>query len=1044
MDLAAVARLSAIKARVPFMHFFDGFRTSHEIQKIDVLDYDDLREMLDMDAVARVRGNALNSEHPLMRSTVINPDTAFQLREAVNPYYDAVPGIVEDYMARMSALTGRDYKLFNYYGDPEAEDVVVAMGSVSGCLQEVVKYLNDQGRKVGFLQVRLYRPFSAEHFLAALPMSCKTVTVLDRTKEPGANGEPLYEDVCSVLLHGGRHLTVLGGRYGLSSKDTTPAQMIAVYDNMAGEQKNHFTVGITDDVTFHSLPIGENVVTADKRTISCKFWGLGSDGTVGANKNSIKIIGDNTEQYVQAYFEYDTKKSGGVTKSHLRFGHTPILSTYYVTMADFIACHNQSYMAKYDIVTELKEGGTFLLNCGWSDSELETHLPNKVKRLLAQRKAKFYTIDATRIAGEIGLGNRTNSVLQAAFFKLSGVLPVDEAVDYMKEAIKKTYGRKGDKVVSMNCAAVDAGISGIHEVAIPDNWAGLKDEVESQDTTLPYYVRTVMNAVNAQKGDSLPVSVFKDAADGTVPMSTSKYEKRGFASQVASWLPENCVGCNMCSLVCPHAAIRPFLLDEEEVRNAPAGYVTKEGKGKGFEGLRYRLQVDPLDCTGCGSCAAACIAKEKAIVMKPLESQLPEQKNWDYSMSLRAKPNPMSKFTVKGSQYEQPLLEFSGACAGCGETPYMKLLTQLFGERMVVANATGCTQAWGFSVPSYPYTTKPNGRGPALSNSLFENNAEYSLGMVLSIRQQRLRLAQEVQELLAETHDEKLRTALQAWLDGFEDKERTIELSDAVIEALKDCPETGELIDKVRGAQDQLVKKSMWMYGGDGWAYDIGYGGLDHVLASGEDVNILVVDTEVYSNTGGQSSKATPLGAVAQFAASGKKTAKKDLGMLATQYQNVYVASVALGADPAQYIKALKEAEAHDGPSLIVAYAPCINHGIVKGMAYAQEESKLAVKSGYWVLYRYDPKLRLEGKNPFMLDFTDPKYDLREFLMGEVRFNSLQRTFPEKAEALLSEARAYCRDRWARYAHLANQDYSHMLDVLEDYPILPAQSDEAK
>ena len=1044
MDLAAVAHLSAIKARVPFMHFFDGFRTSHEIQKIDVLDYADLRNMLDMDAVNRFRGNALNSEHPLMRSTVINPDTAFQLREAVNPYYDAVPGIVEDYMAQMSALTGRDYKLFNYYGDPEAEDVVIAMGSVSGCLQEVVKYLNDQGRKVGFLQVRLYRPFSAEHFLAALPESCKTVTVLDRTKEPGANGEPLYEDVCSVLLHGGRHLTVLGGRYGLSSKDTTPAQMIAVYDNMAGEQKNHFTVGITDDVTFHSLPIGENVVTADKRTISCKFWGLGSDGTVGANKNSIKIIGDNTEQYVQAYFEYDTKKSGGVTKSHLRFGHTPILSTYYVTMADFIACHNQSYMAKYDIVTELKEGGTFLLNCGWSDSELETHLPNKVKRLLAQRKAKFYTIDATRIAGEIGLGNRTNSVLQAAFFKLSGVLPVDEAVDYMKEAIKKTYGRKGDKVVSMNCAAVDAGISGIHEVAIPDNWAGLKDEVESQDTTLPYYVRTVMNAVNAQKGDSLPVSVFKDAADGTVPMSTSKYEKRGFASQVASWLPENCVGCNMCSLVCPHAAIRPFLLDEEEVRNAPAGYVTKEGKGKGFEGLRYRLQVDPLDCTGCGSCAAACIAKEKAIVMKPLESQLPEQANWDYSMSLRAKTNPMSKFTVKGSQYEQPLLEFSGACAGCGETPYMKLLTQLFGERMVVANATGCTQAWGFSVPSYPYTTKPNGRGPALSNSLFENNAEYSLGMVLSIRQQRLRLAQEVQELLAETHDEKLRTALQAWLDGFEDKERTIELSDAVIEALKDCPETGELIDKVRGAQDQLVKKSMWMYGGDGWAYDIGYGGLDHVLASGEDVNILVVDTEVYSNTGGQSSKATPLGAVAQFAASGKKTAKKDLGMLATQYQNVYVASVALGADPAQYIKALKEAEAHDGPSLIVAYAPCINHGIVKGMAYAQEESKLAVKSGYWVLYRYDPKLRLEGKNPFMLDFKDPKYDLREFLMGEVRFNSLQRTFPEKAEALLSEARAYCRDRWARYAHLANQDYSHMLDVLEDYPILPAQSDEAK
>nr|WP_298032606.1 pyruvate:ferredoxin (flavodoxin) oxidoreductase [uncultured Dysosmobacter sp.] len=1042
MDLAAVAHLSAIKARVPFMHFFDGFRTSHEIQKIEVLDYEDLRSMLDTDAVDRFRANALNSEHPLMRSTVINPDTAFQLREAVNPYYDAVPGIVEDYMAQMSALTGRDYKLFNYYGDPEAEEVVIAMGSVSGCLQEVVKYLNERGRKVGFLQVRLYRPFSAEHFLKALPESCRRLTVLDRTKEPGANGEPLYEDVCAVLLHGQRHLQVLGGRYGLSSKDTTPAQMIAVYDNMEGEQKNHFTVGITDDVTFHSLPVGENVVTADARTISCKFWGLGSDGTVGANKNSIKIIGDNTDQYVQAYFEYDTKKSGGVTKSHLRFGHTPILSTYYVTMADFVACHNQSYIAKYDIVNEIKEGGTFLLNCGWSDEDLERHLPNKVKRLLAQRHVKFYTIDATRIAGEIGLGNRTNSVLQSAFFKLSGVLPTDQAVEYMKDAIKKTYGRKGDKVVAMNCAAVDAGLSGIHEIHIPEHWAALTDEAEPEDLSSPYYVRTVMKAVNAQKGDSLPVSVFKDAADGTVPMATSKYEKRGFASQVASWLPENCIGCNLCSLVCPHAAIRPFLLNEEEVEKAPEDYVTKEAKGRGFQGLRYRIQVDPLDCTGCGSCAAACIAKDKAIVMKPIESQLPEQPNWDYSLALSPKPNPMSKFTVKGSQYEQPLLEFSGACAGCGETPYMKLLTQLFGERMVVANATGCTQAWGFSVPSYPYTTKPNGRGPALSNSLFENNAEYSLGMVLSVRQQRLRLAQEVRELADETKDEALKAALQAWLDGFEDKERTIALSDAVIEALRNCPETGELIEKVRRAQDQLVKKSMWMYGGDGWAYDIGYGGLDHVLASGEDVNILVVDTEVYSNTGGQASKATPLGAVAQFAASGKKTEKKDLGMLAAQYQNVYVASVALGADPAQYIRALKEAEAHNGPSLIVAYAPCINHGIVKGMAFAQEESKLAVKSGYWVLYRYDPKLRLEGKNPFTLDFQDPKYDLREFLMGEVRFNSLQRTFPEKAEALLTEARTQCRERWARYNHMANQDYSHLLDVLEDYPIHPVQKGE--
>ena len=1035
MDLAAVAHLSAIKSRVPFMHFFDGFRTSHEIQKIDVLDYGDLAKMVDQAALNRFRTGALNSEHPLMRSTVINPDTAFQLREAVNPYYDAVPGIVEEYMARMSALTGREDRLFNYSGDPEAEQVVAAMGSVSGCLREVVQYLNQRGRKVGFLQVRLYRPFSASRFLAALPESCKLLTVLDRTKEPGAGGEPLYKDVCSVLQQGGRQIRVLGGRYGLSSKDVTPAQMIAVYDNMAGQQRDCFTVGITDDVTHRSLPVGENVVTADARTISCKFWGLGSDGTVGANKNSIKIIGDNTDQYVQAYFEYDTKKSGGVTKSHLRFGHTPILSTYYVTMADFIACHNQSYIAKYDIVNELKEGGTFLLNCNWSAADLEARLPNKVKRLLAERRARFYTIDANAAAESIGLGNRTNSVLQAAFFKLSGVLPVEEAVEYMKAAIRKTYGRKGNRVVDMNCAAVDAGLTGLREIPVPAAWAGLPDEPEPQDTASPWYVRTVMGAVNAQKGDSLPVSVFKDAADGSVPMGTSKYEKRGFASHVARWLPESCVGCNLCSLMCPHAAIRPFLLNEEEAQTAPAGYVTKAARGKGFEGLRFRIQIDPLDCTGCGTCASACIAKEKAIVMKPIESQMPEQANWEYSLSLSPKENPMDKFTVRGSQYEQPLLEFSGACAGCGETPYMKLLTQLFGERMVVANATGCTQAWGFSVPSYPYTTKPNGRGPALSNSLFENNAEYSLGMVLSVRQQRLRLLNEVLALLKETKDENLKNALFAWQANFENKERTVEVSDMVISALKATSETGERIEAVRRAQDQLVKKSMWMYGGDGWAYDIGYGGLDHVLASGEDVNILVVDTEVYSNTGGQSSKATPFGAVAQFAAAGKRTEKKDLGMLAAQYQNVYVASVALGADPAQYIKALREAEAHDGPSLIVAYAPCINHGIVKGMAWAQEEARLAVKSGYWVLYRYDSKRKKEGKNPFILDFTDPKYDLREFFMGEVRFNSLHRTFPEAAEALLAEARNQCRNRWARYTHLAAQDYSRLLDVLEDYPI---------
>ena len=1019
MDLAAVAHLSAIKGRVPFMHFFDGFRTSHEIQKIEVLDYEDLRKLVDWDAVRRFRRNALNSEHPLMRSTVINPDTAFQLREAVNPYYEAIPAIVEDYMGKINELTGRDYHLFNYYGDPDAEHVVIAMGSVSGCLQEVVEYLRAQGRKVGFLEVHLYRPFSAEYFLRALPESCKAVTVLDRTKEPGANGEPLYEDVCSVLAQEGRHIAVLGGRYGLSSKDTTPAQMIAVYDNMCTERKNHFTVGITDDVTWHSLSVGENVVTADKRTISCKFWGLGSDGTVGANKNSIKIIGDNTDQYVQAYFEYDTKKSGGVTKSHLRFGHTPILSTYYVTMADFIAVHNESYIAKYDIASELKPGGIFLLNCQWAPDGVEMHLPNRVKRLLAERKAKFYIINATKIAEEIGLGNRTNSVLQAAFFKLSSVLPTDDAVNYMKNAIDKTYRHKGEKVVAMNCAAVDAGISGIHEVKVPESWKDLMVGETQEDSSLPEYVRTVMRAVNDQKGDSLPVSAFADAADGSVPMGTSKYEKRGFATKVACWLPENCVGCNLCSLVCPHAAIRPFLLTEEEAANAPEGYAVNKAKGKGLEGLSYRIQVDPLDCTGCGSCSVSCIAREKAIVMKPLSEQITEQKNWDYSLSLAPKANPMDKFSVKGSQFEQPLLEFSGACAGCGETPYMKLMTQLFGDKMIVANATGCTQAWGFSVPSYPYTTKPNGRGPALSNSLFENNAEYSLGMALSVQQQRERFARDVAENLETLTDERLKATLQAWLDGVQDKVNTVTLSDAVIEALKATKESGAFIDELRAEQDQLVKKSMWMYGGDGWAYDIGYGGLDHVLASGVDVNIVVVDTEVYSNTGGQASKATQIGAVAQFAVSGKKTVKKDLGMLAMQYPNVYVASVALGANPAQYIMALKEAEAHNGPSIIIAYAPCINHGIVKGMAYAQEESKHAVKSGYWPLYRYDPRRIADGKNPFMLDSQKPQEDLREFLMGEVRFASLQRTFPEQAEKLLHEAEAQCARKWEQYAGLA-------------------------
>ncbi|HIV22159.1 MAG TPA: pyruvate:ferredoxin (flavodoxin) oxidoreductase [Candidatus Scatomorpha stercorigallinarum] len=1019
MDMAAVAHLSAIKGRVPFMHFFDGFRTSHEIQKIDVLDYADLAKLVDQDALRAFRKNSLNSERPVMRSTVQNPDTFFQSREAVNPYYDALPGIVEHYMGEMNRLTGRDYRLFNYYGASDAEHVVIAMGSVCDCLKEVVEYLNARGRKTGLIQVHLYRPFSVKHLLAALPESCRVLTALDRTKEAGANGDPLYEDVAGALVNLEKRPLLLGGRYGLSSKDTTPAMMKAVYDNMAGERRDHFTVGINDDLTHRSLPVGENIVTADERTISCKFWGLGSDGTVGANKNSIKIIGDNTDQYVQAYFEYDTKKSGGVTKSHLRFGHTPILSTYYVTMADFVACHNESYMKKYDIVDEIKEGGTFLLNTVWTDEELERELPNRVKRALARRHIRFYTIDATDIAGRIGLGNRTNTVLQAAFFKLSGVLPIDDAVKYMKDAITRTYGKKGEKVLSMNYTAVDEGVSAMHEVAVPAAWADLPDEEAAPAAGVPEYVAKVMAAVNGQRGDQLPVSTFKDMADGTVPVGTSKYEKRGFAAHVPEWDAAKCVGCNLCSLYCPHAAIRPFLLDAEEAGRAPEGYATNEARGKGFEGLRYRMQVDVLDCTGCGTCVTACPAK--ALEMKPIAGQLPQQANWDYSLSLSGKENPMDKFSVKGSQFEQPLLEFSGACAGCGETAYMKLLTQLYGDRMIVANATGCTQAWGFSTPSFPYTTNSRGHGPALSNSLFENNAEYSLGMCLSMQQQRSRLAENARALAAETADGELKQALEAWLEGFDDDKNARELADAVIAAVGNTSESGELVDYIKENEEHLVRKSMWMYGGDGWAYDIGYGGLDHVLASGVDVNILVVDTEVYSNTGGQASKATPVGAVAQFAASGKKTAKKDLGMLAAEYGNVYVASIALGANPAQAITAIREAEEHRGPSIIIAYAPCINHGIVKGMAYSQAEAKLAVESGYWFLFRYKPELKAEGKNPFILDSKAPGKPLEDFLMGEVRYAALRRTFPEQAEALLDAAKADSAARYQKYLALSQR-----------------------
>ena len=1020
MDLAAVAHLSAIKGSIPFQHFFDGFRTSHELQKIEVLDYEDLGKLLDWDMVKKFKDHALNSEHPTIRSTLQNPDTFFQSREACNTAYNALPGIVQKKMDAINALTGRNYQLFNYYGAPDADRVVVAMGSVCETMIEVVDYLTARGEKVGMVQVHLYRPFSAAHLLAAIPESAKIITVLDRTKEPGSAGEPLFEDVCTAFTETDRKVKILGGRYGLSSKDTIPAHVKAVYDNMSGEQKNHFTVGINDDVTFTSLPVGENIVTSGKSIISCKFWGLGSDGTVGANKNSIKIIGDNTDQYAQAYFEYDSKKSGGVTKSHLRFGHEPIRSTYYVTMADFVACHKQSYMKSFDIVSEIKEGGTFLLNTDWDMAGLEEHLPNRAKRIIAQRGIRFYTIDATAIAAKIGLGNRTNSVLQAAFFKLSGIMPIEQAVGFMKDAIIKTYSKKGEKIVNMNCAAVDAGLDNVVEVKIPAGWADLQDEEIVIDPSLPKYIREIQIPVNNQYGDKIPVSCFMDYADGVSPVETSKYERRGIATNVPKWIPENCIGCNMCAFVCPHAAIRPFLLTEEEKAAAPEGMITNKAAGKAFEGLTYRIQVDPVDCQGCGSCASVCMAKEKALVMEPLESQMHEQPNWDYLVSLPEKKNPMNKFTVKGSQFERPLYEFNGSCAGCGEAPYMKLMTQLFGERMYVADATGCTYVVGSSTPAFPYAKTPKGYGPAPSNSLFENNAEYGLGMYLSVEQMRRQTKMHAAAALESTGDDTLKQALAAWLEKGDTPDETRAVSDALKEVLAATEDDSADVRFLKDRTDALVKKSIWMYGGDGWAYDIGYGGLDHVLASGVDVNILVVDTEVYSNTGGQASKATAIGATAQFANAGKETAKKDLGRIAMAYDNVYVAKVAMGANPAQLVTALKEAEAHKGPSLIIAYAPCINHGISNGMGKSQLEQKLAVECGYWPLYRYIPENIDAGKNPFILDSREPNGKLREFMMGEVRFAALTRTFPERAEVLFKAAEEQCAKRYATYKAMAD------------------------
>jgi len=997
MDLALVAHLSTIRASIPFVHFFDGFRTSHEIQKIEMIDYDDIKTLVDWDGIKRHRERALNPEHPHLRGTAQNPDIYFQVNEAANKFYQAVPSIVEEEMKKVSNLTGRTYHLFDYVGASDADRVIVMMGSGCEAAEEAVEYLNKHGEKVGLVKVRLYRPFSAKHFLQVLPQSVKKIAVLDRTKEAAAVGEPLYLDVSTVIYDNKIDIRVVGGRYGLGSKDFTPTMTKAVFDNLKLEKpKEHFTVGIIDDVTHTSLPLDVPIDASPEGLVRCKFWGIGGDGTVGANKDAIKIIGDSTNQYVQGYFAYDSKKSGGVTVSHLRFGKSPIQSTYLIDKADYIACHQPSYVDKYDLLEGIRDSGTFVLNSPWSSDEMEKHLPNSLKKTIAQKHLKFYNIDAVKIAEEIGLGGRINMIMQTAFFKLSNVIPIDDAVRYLKDAIEKTYGRKGKNVVEMNWKAVDAALDKIEEIKYPKSWKDLPlDQTKTLDE--PDFVKNVMKPMLAQQGDKLPVSAFTPA--GIFPTGTTKYEKRGIAINIPKWQIDNCIQCNQCALVCPHAAIRPVLVTDEELKNAPGGFETKKAVGKDMEGLHFRIQLYPEDCVGCGNCADICPSKEKALIMKPLATQIDKQIPLQrYADLIPARSGGFDRYTVKGSQFQKPLFEFSGACAGCGETPYMKLVTQLFGDRMIIANATGCSSIWGGSAPSVPFTVNDEGHGPAWSNSLFEDNAEYGFGMVLATLQRRAKLADLIREAEKEASG-YLKDAFSGWLNNMHDAEKSKEYGDKIKSLLKDGHD-GFLLGEIWQAKDMLTKKSIWSVGGDGWAYDIGYGGLDHVLAMGEDINILVFDTEVYSNTGGQSSKATPIGSIAKFAESGKKTKKKDLGLMAMSYGYVYVTSVAMGANKNQLVKALKEAESYPGPSLIIAYAPCINHGIKAGMGKSQEEEKLAVESGYWPLYRYDPRLAEEGKNPFQLDYKEPDGTIHDFLMREVRYAALTKTFPEEAKKL--------------------------------------------
>ncbi len=1024
MDLALVTHLASIRASLPFVHFFDGFRTSSEIQKVDIISYEDMAKLVDWEAIDDFRSRCLNPEYPQLRGTAQNPDIFFQNREAPNPYFTRVPHIVEEEMKKVGDLVGRSYNLFDYVGDPEADRIIVAMASGCDVIEETVNYLNGRGERLGLVKVRLYHPFSQEHFLRALPATAERIAVLERTKAPGALGEPLYQDVCTVFHEQSEGAVVVGGRYGLGSKDFTPSMVKSVFDNLrVTAPKNHFTVGITDDVSHTSLPVTEEIDPSPEGTVRCKFWGLGADGTVGANKNSIKIIGENTDMFVQAYFAYDAKKSGGITMSHLRFSPHAIQSPYLVTHSDFIACHNPAFVNDYDILDGIKEGGAFLLNSPWTAEDMATRLPDPMKRTMARRKLDFYNIDAVKIASELGLGGRINMIMQAAFFQIANVIPPAQALEYMKGAIKKTYGRKGEKVVQMNIEAAEKAVDALKKIDVPASWANAGQEAYIEQDE-PEFVTNVMRPMLAQQGDKLPVSAF--SPDGVFPTATTKYEKRGVAIKVPEWISENCIQCNQCAFVCPHAVIRPLLARAEDLAAAPQSFKTLPATGKELKGMQFKIQVSPLDCTGCGNCADICPAKKKALVMKPLASQTEEEiPNHKFSLELPILDDLMPATTVKGSQFRQPLFEFSGACPGCGETPYVKVTTQLYGDRMLIANATGCSSIYGGSAPSCPYTVNEDGHGPAWANSLFEDNAEYGFGMELAVSQRREKLADLVRGALEEELPEGLEEALRLWLENRHDGALSKEYGANIEKSIQtqmietDAPLNPRLLE-ILHRSDYLTKKSIWIIGGDGWGYDIGYGGLDHVMAMGHDVNILVMDTEVYSNTGGQSSKATPMGAVARFAARGKLTRKKELGLMAMTYGYVYVASVAMGANKSQLMKALIEAESYQGPSLIIAYSPCINHGI--NMGKSQNQEKRAVEAGYWPLYRYDPRRKQEGQNPFILDSKEPKGDFKEFLMSEVRYASLTRSFPDSAEALFKQAAEDAQERYRVYQRMAAQE----------------------